>query len=109
MNATELATAMLEWQSLTEQANALGARIKAAVFDLEKTQSVGNVTAKYSSGRAKYDYQRPGEDAPQDTIDAHTETKTITKTDWRKVCTDAKIDGLLVERSAPTVTLKLGG
>jgi len=108
MNATELATAMLEWQSLTEQANALGARIKAAVFDLEKTQSVGNVTAKYSAGRATYDYETPGKTAPQATIDANTETKMTTRTDWRKVCADAKISGELASRSAPAVTLNLG-
>ena len=107
MNATQLATAMLEWQSLTEQANTLGAQIKEAVFDLEKTQSVGNVTAKYSSGRAKYDYETPGQTAHQDTIDAHTETKTTTKIDWRKVCLDAQLNVDIISRSAPSVTLKL--
>ena len=57
MNATELAQAMLRWQELKQELDAIEAQISAAVLDLGKTQTVGNVRATYSAGRRTFDYR----------------------------------------------------
>lgn len=63
MNATELATRMLEWETTQRAADALRAEIEAAVLEVGKTQTVGNVRATYSAGRRTFDYRAAVEDA----------------------------------------------
>lgn len=56
MNATELATKMLEWETTQRVADALRAEIEEAVKEIGKTQTVGNVRATFSAGRRTFDY-----------------------------------------------------
>jgi hypothetical protein len=108
MDGSELAQKMLEWEKITLQAYQLAEEIRVAVFELGKTQTVGNVRATYSAGRKTYDYQTAAKEvAPQDVIEKHTTIETITKTDWRQVCIDALIEAPYTQ-SEPSVTLKLG-
>lgn len=97
MNATELATRMLEWETTQRAADALRAEIEAAVLALGKTQTVGNVRATFSAGRRTFDYRAavdnaeaagllaPGSLAPW-------ESNAI---DYREVTESAIKDGLL--------------
>ena len=57
MNATELATKMLEWETTQRSADMLRAEIEAAVLVVGKTQTVGNVRATFSAGRRTFDYR----------------------------------------------------
>ena len=57
MNATELATKMLEWETTQRAADMLRAEIEAAVLAVGKTQTVGNVRATFSAGRRTFDYR----------------------------------------------------
>ena len=57
MNATELATKMLEWETTQRAADMLRAEIEAAVLEVGKTQTVGNVRATFSAGRRTFDYR----------------------------------------------------
>lgn len=57
MNASELASAMLAWENAQRLADALRIEIEAAVLEIGKTQTVGNVRATYSAGRRTFDYE----------------------------------------------------
>jgi len=107
MNPSELAEKMLTWEQAKRDLDALEVEIKAAVLDVAKTQTVGNVKATYNSGRKSYDYQEVGEDAPPDIIEECT--TTTTKVDWRKVVVAWDFDKDLIpfKQSDPSVTLKL--
>ena len=56
VDVTELAHKMLEWQEAQARADLLKMDIEAAVLQIGKTQTVGNVRATYSAGRKSYDY-----------------------------------------------------
>lgn len=115
MNLSELATALLQWEQKRRELDALEADIKVAVLALGKTQTVGNVRATYSAGRRTFDYETPirvcmtehPESATyvQGLIEKNTRIETIT--DWSRVCGDMKIDPLVENKSAPSVSLKL--
>lgn len=105
MDASKLATKMLEWEVQQSQASALAAEIEAAVLKLGKTQTVGNVRATYSKGRKKFDYEMPGQVADMDIITIHT--KTVAITDWKAVCKAIDIQPELVSQGQPSVKVKL--
>ncbi len=132
MNASELAKKMLEWELKYRELDILEQVIKSTVLEIERTQTVGNVRATYSKGRAKYDYETPGKNkAPASTISLNSEereiidweglarsyapSKTIIATftefsrivDWRKVCKDTNIEPLIVSQGEPNVRVKL--
>jgi len=107
MNMSELAQKMLEWEELVKQANALEEEIKAAVLEIGKTQTVGNVRASYSGGRNTYDYETPAKTADAELIQKYTITETVTSTDWRAICKDADIEPLIVKTSPPSIGVKL--
>jgi hypothetical protein len=109
MNASELASKMLEWEQAKINLDALEAEIKRGVLALGKTQTVGNVRASYSKGRVSYDYQTPveaGVESGEIDPDALTVYQSI-KTDWRKACQALGLDASIVKQSAPSVSIKL--
>ena len=105
MDNSELAALMLEWEETKDLMDEIEARIRDAVLELGKTQTVGNVRASYSGGRKTYDYETAGLAAPAEIITVHTATKYIT--DWKAVCEDAQIEAPVLRQSDPSVTIKL--
>ncbi len=105
MDARELAIAMLEWEQLMREINAVAVQIKVAVLELRKTQKVGYTHASYSEGRKNYNYQKAAQDVSPSTIRAHTTTKEYI--DWPGICKAEEITEIPFTQSAPKVTLKL--
>ena len=104
MNPSQLAQALLSWETKRKELDALEEQIKAAVLALGKTQTVGNVRASYSNGRTSYDYETPGRlHGDPGIIEAHTEPVT----NWRKVCQEQGIPAIVIGRSDPSVSVKL--
>jgi hypothetical protein len=104
MNATELAHKMLEWQEVQARADLLKMEIEAAVLELGKTQTVGNVRATYSAGRKTYDYEEAWRDEYDHLPAAIFQRVTY---DYRAACTEASIADIPFTQSAPSVSLKL--
>ena len=131
MNASELAKKMLEWELKYRELDILEQAIKSSVLEIEKTQTVGNVRATYSKGRAKYDYETPGAQAEEEIIGLYSEgrefvdweglarsydpsdtvitnfTEIETIINWRNVCRAADIKPLIVSQGEPKVSVKL--
>lgn len=106
MDATELARKMLEWQEAQAKADVLKMDIEAAVLELGKTQTVGNVRATYSAGRKIYDYTEAWRNHGYGSgVDIEKFTK-ITY-DYRAACLEAQIDDIPFTQSAPSVLLKI--
>ena len=85
MNASELATKMLDWEAKKIELDAIEAEIKEAALDLKATQTAGNVIASYSKGRRELDYETPGQLAPIEIIKKNTTVNKIV--DWDTVAT----------------------
>ena len=131
MNMSELANKMLQWEEQKRKLDDLEAEIAYVVLNLGKTQTVGDVRATYSKGRAKYDYETPGSQASQEKIDLYTEEEefidweglareykpnemTIHRfteyekiIDWRMVCKVAGIEPIVESQGKPSARLKL--
>lgn len=137
MNATELATKMLEWETTQRAADILRAEIETAVLELGKTQTVGNVRATFSAGRRTFDYRAavdnaeaagllaPGSLAPWESntfdypaivesaladgmIDAgYLIPYTETVIDYTAAAKGLNLDAPVKSQSEPSVTLKL--
>jgi hypothetical protein len=108
MNPRELAQKMLQWEVMQIAADKLAAEIEAAVLELGKTQTVGNVRASYSKGRTAYDYETPAQAAEKagSLPDGAIEANTKTVINWRGVCADADIDPVMAGVRRPSVKLK---
>ena len=129
MDASELATKMLDWEAKKLELDNIESEIKEAVLELKSTQNVGSVTASYTNGRRELDYETPGRNAHIDYIKAHTvidmvvdwdavatlidpeiieeythETETV---NWSNVCKSAKIEPIVVKDGTPSVTVKM--
>jgi hypothetical protein len=130
MNASELAAKMLDWENLKRTLDGLADEIEAEVLKIGKTQVVGSVRVTYSGGRATYDYETPGKNAPAELIEEHSEehevvdwdaiadevpevvakhTAVRVSVDWSAVCEEAKIKPIVVSRTEPKATIKLEG
>ena len=129
MNASELATKMLEWESKKKELDTLETEIKQAVLELQSTQKVGNVVASYTNGRRELDYETPGKNAPVYWITSNTTrteyvdweaakpliypdiiaefTRIEENVNWSAVCKDAKIEPLVIKEGTPSVTVKI--
>ena len=57
MDASTLASLMLDYEAAQRKADALRTEIEAAVLEIGKTQTVGNVRATFSAGRRTFDYR----------------------------------------------------
>ena len=113
MNKSMLATKMLEWEKLKCAADTLAAEIEAAVLEIGKTRTVGNVRASYSAGRKSYDYLAAADGHPMVSDVTVSLFTTIIpqseKVDWQGICKHAGIEAMDIPytQSAPSVTVKL--
>ena len=129
MNASELATKMLDWETKKKELDNIESEIKEAVLELKSTQKVGNVTATYSNGRRELDYETPGKLAPVEIIQKNTTinkvvdwegvaalidpeiieecTHETVSVNWSTVCKDAKIEPAVTKEGTPSVTVKI--
>jgi hypothetical protein len=109
MNASELATKMLQWEQKRLELDALETEIKEAVLTIGKTQTVGNVRASYSKGRTTYDYQAAVEIgiAAEKIHPDELYHYQIIKTDWRAACKAFDLDAFVKNQSGPSVSVKL--
>ena len=103
MNPTEITRVMLEWEETRRKLDDLEGKIKAAVLEIGKTQQVGNVVARYYSGRTVYDYETAGQEAPPEIVAEFTRPVT----DWRAVCREAGLEPPIAKRGKPSVTISL--
>lgn len=95
MNASELATKMLEAESLNKKLKEIESEITVAVLELKDSQKVGNVKAAYTNGRRELDWQEPALKAPADVVARFTtETSVI---NWQQACEIAKVDPDIIE------------
>lgn len=116
MNMSELAARMLEWEDTQRKADALRSEIEAAVMDLGKTQTVGNVRATYSAGRKSYDYRGAIDAAGQngfittEALDPYTTVVPASVSiDFRAACQGLGIEDVPYTQSEPSVSVKLVG
>jgi hypothetical protein len=128
MDASELATKMLEWEKNKRALDALGSEIEAEVLKLGKTQVVGKCRVTFRNGTASYDYKTPALTAPSALIDrfatphnvvdwdavADEVPEVVAKfttvemtVDYKAVLKEAKLEPLVVSRTDPTATIKL--
>lgn len=109
VDMAKLAERILFYGRRLRELDVLGAKIKADVLVLAKTQTVGNVRATYSAGRKTYDYDFAGKAARA--VGAISEAivaqYTMRKIDWRSVCQAAQLEDVPYTQSEPSVTIKL--
>jgi hypothetical protein len=106
MDANELARKMLEWQEVQAKADLLKMDIEAAVLELGKTQTVGNIRASYSAGRKIYYYEEAWRANGYGTgVDIETFAKVTY--DYKGACAEARIEDIPFTQSAPSVSLKI--
>ena len=131
MDSSMLAARMLEWEQMKKQLDMLEAEIKAAVLEIGKTQTVGNVRVTFTNGRRSFDYETPGKTAPGEVVEKFTTVSLVTdwqaacehadvsediiaqhtdkvlSTSWAEVCKAAGIEPVVVSQSEPSATVKL--
>lgn len=90
MDELEFTKLMIRYEELYKDLKDVEEKIVKHILDVGETKNIAHVTARYSGGRSVYDYEKAGKKAPKDIIEKHT--KTLKKTDWRKVCKEADID-----------------
>lgn len=96
MNASELASKMLEAEKLHNQLVGIEKEIEQAVLELKDSQKVGNVKAAYTNGRRELDWQPSALSAPQEVIEKYT--KTSEWVDYEQACEIAKVsEDILIE------------
>jgi len=105
MNASELASAMLEWEDIQGKADELAERIKKSVFGIGKTQTVGRVRATYSEGRKSYDYKSAWESYSGGSTPSDEYARV--SWDYKKACDDAELQEISFSKGDPSVSLKL--
>ena len=88
-----VARMMLDWEKKKRRLNELEKCIGDVVMQMGETVVTGNVRAKYSEGRGKYDYEaaaRLWAGCTPEIIAIFTKQPTP-KTDWRGVCQHIKV------------------
>ena len=109
MDAKELAELMLSWSDAQTEANTLRAKIEAAVLEIGKTQTVGNVKAQFRSGRKSYNYETAAANHPMvsnATVALFT-TRPAPRIDWLGICKHAGIDDIPFTVGEPSVSVSL--
>jgi hypothetical protein len=109
MDNLEFAKAMIRYEELFREMKAIEELIYPHVLALESSQSVGNVTAKYTNGRTYYDYEfiRYDEEFPQEELTPYIKkhTQTIEKVDWRSICKELDYDPPIDKEPVPSVKI----
>ena len=106
MTASELAAIMLQWEELLRKADKLRAEIEAAVLEIGKTQTVGNVRATFSAGRKSYDYKAACETNGYSDDDLAQWQKVHVTYDYKGACEENGLEAPF-SQSDPSVTVKL--
>ena len=109
LDKSNLATALLQWESKKRELAELEKEIKDIVLQLGESQTAGNVKATYSQGRKKYNYQEAADGHPMvesATIKLFTSAPKA-RTNWRKICAHVGIYDIPFEQDEPSVTLKI--
>jgi len=110
MDSKELAQKMLAWGELQEQAAELEAEIKAAVLEIGKTVTNGNVRATYSNPRKTYQsWDEAVMEAEPEGLDPKAYEVVTVTTDWQRAAKDYGIErkAWVDENAKPSVTLKV--
>lgn len=116
MNASELAIKMLQWEEQKRKLDELEEELKAAVLEIGKTQTVGNVRATFSKGRRVLDWETPvnNEDSvPKEIWAENTEEipeqliPAKTQVNWQSICKAMNLDPVVVSQDEPNVKVKL--
>lgn len=105
---------MLQWETRRRELDALETEIAAAVLELGKTQTVGNVRASYSAGRKAYDYEGAfydqlecAEFGQQHHLELIKNKHRKEVFDYRAICSDAEITEIPFTQGNPSVSVKL--
>lgn len=100
---------MLAWEETQREADRLRSEIEAAVLELGKSQTVGNVRASYSAGRKSYDYDKAIQIALESGAVGTAELKTFeySELDARGACKGLGIEAVPYTQSEPSVSVKL--
>jgi hypothetical protein len=106
MDNREFVEKMLRWEELTKEIAAIEADIKAHVLELETTQTIGNVSASYYSGRTSYDYKTAAQERLGE-AELEQYAKVKTTYDYRSACKDHGIEDVPSTKSDPSVSVKL--
>lgn len=114
VDRSELARMMLLWEQKAAELEVLGESIKTDVLALAETQTVGNVTAKYTKGRRELDYQTPAmvqatpnQISPFQKYEPEQVIPARTYTDWRALCKELEIEPNVVKEGTPSVKIRL--
>ena len=105
MDPLRLAELLVEYEKLHRRMQEIEAEVEPFVMGTKETQKIGNVTAKYSTGRTSYDYEGAGQDAPKEVIADNTQI--IKKVDWRAVCEEAGIKAPVKTDPVPSVKISV--
>ena len=126
MDASELASKMLEAEKLNSQLKALEEEITSAVLELKETQKVGKVKASFTTGRRELDWKTPALTAPQETIEKFTTshevvdwdavaeeapetvkkfTSIVFDFDYGAICKEAKLKPVVIKEGNPSVNI----
>ena len=109
MSPKELAELMLSYSDAQQEANALRAKIEAAVLEIGKTQTVGNVKAQHRNPRKSYDYETAAVECPmvsKATVKLFT-VQPPPRIDWRGICKHAGIDDIPYTEGEASVSVSL--
>lgn len=96
MDASELASKMLQAEQKHNELVSLEKEIVEAVLELKETQKVGKVKVAYTAGRRELDWTTPGQLAPKDVIEMYTTRNK--STNWQSVCMAAEVDQVFINR-----------
>lgn len=117
MDNVEFAKKMLKLGELLTEADVLIAELGDHVIALGRSQSIGDVEAKYSGGRATYDWERTVREHPSaeaepeawgELVAQHTELIPQTvKIDWRGIANRMDWEGIVVKEPIPSVKFSL--
>jgi hypothetical protein len=102
MDASELASKMLQAETLRKQLVALENEITTAVLELKGTQKVGHVKVTYTQGRRELDWMIPASTAPKEVIEHYTVQTAVT--DWKKACELAGVDEVVINASTEIIS-----
>ena len=107
MDNLEFAKAMIRYEELFREMKALEELIYTHVLALESSQSVGNVTAKYTNGRTSYNYEAVRDAVPPVKLNTYISrhTTTIEKVDWRSLCKELDYDPPIDKEPVPSVKI----
>ena len=106
-NASDLAHALLNWETYRREMNAIESDITAYILDKKKSAQVGDVRATYTAGRKTYQWEQAARDHgfPPGLLDQYEKPAY----DWKGMCEHLGItqDNCPFTGPTPGVSIKL--